>query len=64
MAIMIIHYQRVTAVRRVLQQRLNHHKRNRHRNIAGLIQTIILYATAAITFAYCIRMFSLVFMGK
>ena len=32
--------------------------------IAGLIQTIILYATAAITFAYCVRMFSLVFMGK
>jgi NADH-quinone oxidoreductase subunit L len=31
---------------------------------AGLIQSIILYATTAITFAYCIRMFSLVFMGK
>ncbi|MCW3999383.1 MAG: NADH-quinone oxidoreductase subunit L [Candidatus Bathyarchaeota archaeon] len=31
---------------------------------AGLIQTIILYASAAITFAYCLRMFSLVFMGK
>jgi NADH-quinone oxidoreductase subunit L len=31
---------------------------------AGLIQTIILYVTAAITFAYCVRMFSLVFMGK
>ena len=31
---------------------------------AGLIQTIMLYATAAITFAYCVRMFSLVFMGK
>ena len=31
---------------------------------AGLIQTILLYATAAITFAYCVRMFSLVFMGK
>jgi NADH-quinone oxidoreductase subunit L len=31
---------------------------------AGLIQTILLYVTAAITFAYCIRMFSLVFMGK
>jgi NADH-quinone oxidoreductase subunit L len=30
---------------------------------AGLIQTIILYATTAITFAYCLRMFSLVFMG-
>ena len=30
----------------------------------NLIQGIILYATAAITFAYCIRMFSLVFMGK
>ena len=31
---------------------------------AGLIQTIILFATTAITFAYCVRMFSLVFMGK
>jgi NADH-quinone oxidoreductase subunit L len=31
---------------------------------AGLIQTIILFAATAITFAYCIRMFSLVFMGK
>ena len=31
---------------------------------AGLIQTVLLYVTAAITFAYCIRMFSLVFMGK
>ncbi len=31
--------------------------------ISGLIQTIILYATTAITFAYCVRMFSLVFMG-
>jgi NADH-quinone oxidoreductase subunit L len=31
---------------------------------AGLIQAIVLYATAAITFAYVIRMFSLVFMGK
>ncbi len=31
---------------------------------AGLIQAILLYATAAITFAYVIRMFSLVFMGK
>lgn len=30
---------------------------------AGLIQLVILYATTAITFAYCIRMFSLVFMG-
>ena len=29
-----------------------------------LLQAILLYATAAITFAYCIRMFSLVFMGK
>jgi NADH-quinone oxidoreductase subunit L len=29
----------------------------------GLIQAIILYATTAITFAYCIRMFSLVFMA-
>jgi NADH-quinone oxidoreductase subunit L len=28
-----------------------------------LIQTILLYATTAITFAYCLRMFSLVFMG-
>ena len=31
---------------------------------ASTIQAIILYTTAAITFAYCIRMFSLVFMGK
>ncbi|MGA2523962.1 MAG: NADH-quinone oxidoreductase subunit L [Candidatus Bathyarchaeia archaeon] len=31
---------------------------------ASTIQAIILYITAAITFAYCIRMFSLVFMGK
>ena len=31
---------------------------------AGLVQTVILYATTALTFAYCIRMFSLVFMGK
>ena len=31
---------------------------------AGLIQTILLFATTALTFAYCIRMFSLVFMGK
>ncbi len=31
---------------------------------AGLIQAILLYATAALTFAYVIRMFSLVFMGK
>jgi NADH-quinone oxidoreductase subunit L len=31
---------------------------------AGLIQTVMLYATAAITFGYCVRMFSLVFMGK
>ncbi len=30
----------------------------------NLIQAILLYATAAITFAYVIRMFSLVFMGK
>jgi NADH:ubiquinone oxidoreductase subunit 5 (subunit L)/multisubunit Na+/H+ antiporter MnhA subunit len=30
----------------------------------SLIQTILIYATTAITFAYCIRMFSLVFMGK
>ncbi|XHH09609.1 MAG: NADH-quinone oxidoreductase subunit L [Candidatus Bathyarchaeia archaeon] len=31
---------------------------------AGSIQLVILYLTAALTFAYCIRMFSLVFMGK
>lgn len=31
---------------------------------AGLIQLILLFATTAITFAYSIRMFSLVFMGK
>ncbi|MGA2681081.1 MAG: NADH-quinone oxidoreductase subunit L [Candidatus Bathyarchaeia archaeon] len=31
---------------------------------ASLIQAILLYATAAITFAYVIRMLSLVFMGK
>jgi NADH-quinone oxidoreductase subunit L len=30
---------------------------------ASTIQAIILYASAGITFAYCIRMFSLVFMG-
>ena len=30
----------------------------------NLIQIILLYATAAITFAYSVRMFSLVFMGK
>jgi NADH:ubiquinone oxidoreductase subunit 5 (subunit L)/multisubunit Na+/H+ antiporter MnhA subunit len=30
---------------------------------AGLIQTIILYATTMLTFAYCVRMFSLVFMA-
>ncbi len=30
----------------------------------NLIQTILIYATTAITFAYCVRMFSLVFMGK
>ncbi len=30
----------------------------------SLIQTILLYATAALTFAYSVRMFSLVFMGK
>jgi NADH-quinone oxidoreductase subunit L len=29
-----------------------------------LIQTILLYITAAITFAYCLRFLSLVFMGK
>jgi NADH:ubiquinone oxidoreductase subunit 5 (subunit L)/multisubunit Na+/H+ antiporter MnhA subunit len=31
---------------------------------AGLIQTVLLYATTAFTFAYCVRMFSLVFMNK
>jgi NADH-quinone oxidoreductase subunit L len=31
---------------------------------SGLIQTILLFATTAITFAYCIRMFTLVFMGQ
>lgn len=31
---------------------------------AGLIQTIIIFAATALTFAYCVRMFSLVFMGK
>jgi NADH-quinone oxidoreductase subunit L len=30
---------------------------------AGLIQTVILFLTTAITFAYCLRMFTLVFMG-
>jgi NADH-quinone oxidoreductase subunit L len=30
----------------------------------NVIQAVLLYATAAITFAYCIRMLSLVFMGK
>jgi NADH-quinone oxidoreductase subunit L len=30
----------------------------------NLFQTIILYATTMLTFAYCVRMFSLVFMGK
>jgi NADH-quinone oxidoreductase subunit L len=30
----------------------------------NLIQTILLYATAALTFAYVVRMFSLAFMGK
>ncbi|MCW3984701.1 MAG: NADH-quinone oxidoreductase subunit L [Candidatus Bathyarchaeota archaeon] len=29
-----------------------------------LIQTILIFAATAITFAYCVRMFSLVFMGK
>ena len=33
-------------------------------SVAIMIQAILLYATAAITFAYVIRMFSLVFMGK
>jgi NADH-quinone oxidoreductase subunit L len=32
--------------------------------VGNLIQIILLYATAAITFGYSIRMFSLVFMGK
>ncbi|MCL2477212.1 NADH-quinone oxidoreductase subunit L [Candidatus Bathycorpusculum sp.] len=31
---------------------------------AGLIQTVLLFTTAALTFGYCIRMFTLVFMGK
>jgi NADH-quinone oxidoreductase subunit L len=31
---------------------------------AGTIQLVLLYITAALTFAYCVRMFSLVFMGK
>jgi NADH:ubiquinone oxidoreductase subunit 5 (subunit L)/multisubunit Na+/H+ antiporter MnhA subunit len=31
---------------------------------ANMIQGILLYVAAAITFSYCIRMFSLVFMGK
>ncbi|MDR0373354.1 MAG: NADH-quinone oxidoreductase subunit L [Nitrososphaerota archaeon] len=31
---------------------------------AGLIQTVLLFVTAALTFAYCIRMFTLVFMGR
>ncbi len=30
----------------------------------SLIQTILIFAATAITFAYCVRMFSLVFMGK
>jgi NADH-quinone oxidoreductase subunit L len=29
-----------------------------------ILQTILIFAATAITFAYCIRMFSLVFMGK
>jgi NADH-quinone oxidoreductase subunit L len=29
-----------------------------------IIQTILIFSATAITFAYCIRMFSLVFMGK
>jgi len=29
-----------------------------------LLQTILIFAATALTFAYCIRMFSLVFMGK
>jgi NADH-quinone oxidoreductase subunit L len=33
-------------------------------NIGNLLQIILLYATTAITFAYSVRMFSLVFMGK
>ncbi len=33
-------------------------------DLGNVVQTILLYATTAITFAYCIRMFSLVFMGK
>ena len=31
--------------------------------LAGLAQVIILYGTAALTFAYCVRMFSLAFMA-
>jgi proton-translocating NADH-quinone oxidoreductase chain L len=31
---------------------------------ANMIQGILLYVAAALTFSYCIRMFSLVFMGK
>ncbi|NLF88404.1 NADH-quinone oxidoreductase subunit L [Candidatus Bathyarchaeota archaeon] len=31
---------------------------------SGLIQTILVYATAALTFAYCVRLLSLVFMGE
>jgi NADH-quinone oxidoreductase subunit L len=33
-------------------------------NLGNLLQIILLYATTAITFAYSVRMFSLVFMGK
>ena len=29
-----------------------------------IIQTVLIFAATAITFAYCVRMFSLVFMGK
>lgn len=30
----------------------------------SIIQTVLIFATTALTFAYCVRMFSLVFMGK
>ena len=33
-------------------------------DVGSLVQTILLYATTMITFAYCIRFFTLVFMGK
>ena len=30
----------------------------------NLVQVVLIFVTAALTFAYCVRMFSLVFMGK